>query len=164
MTSYVYDPKSDIEKDRLLERDKRTSLRRSIALEDIELPYGSAILDVGSGTGVLGFDLHTRFPNSSLFCVDIEPSILNEACRDKPTIGTSAFITSDAYRLPFAESTFDVVACQYLLQHLVNPIKVLIEMRRVNKKEALAVFFEWDDGDNFIYPPLPDELEKVFEA
>jgi ubiquinone/menaquinone biosynthesis C-methylase UbiE len=52
MTSYVYDPKSDIEKERLLERDKRTSQRRSFALEGIEIPRGSTILDVGCGTGV----------------------------------------------------------------------------------------------------------------
>jgi ubiquinone/menaquinone biosynthesis C-methylase UbiE len=164
MTSYVYDPKSDIERDRIFERDKRTSIRRDIALEGIEIPSGSSILDVGSGTGVLGFDLLARFPSSSLYCVDLEPVMLASASSNKPSQGTSSFIASDAYCLQFAEVTFDVVACQYLLQHLVDPIKVLIEMRRVSRRGALAIIFEWDDGANFIHPPLPDELDRVFEA
>jgi ubiquinone/menaquinone biosynthesis C-methylase UbiE len=162
MTSYVYDPKSDIERERLLERDKRTSLRRSVALEGIDLPSGASILDVGSGTGVLGFDLVTRFPSCSLFCVDIEPSILVEASRDKPAVGISMFIASDAYRLPFNGASFDVTSCQYLLQHLIDPVKVLSEMRRVSKKGALAIVFEWDDGATFIHPELPNELDRVF--
>ncbi|MEJ2599130.1 MAG: methyltransferase domain-containing protein [Anaerolineales bacterium] len=164
MTSYVYDPKSDIEKQRLLERDKRTSQRRSIALDGLEIPDGSSILDVGCGSGVLGFDLLARFPNSSLFCLDIEPSILIQARRNRPSFGTTTFIASDAYGLPFGGNSFDVVACQYLLQHLADPIRTLREMRRVSKKGALAIIFEWDDGANFIHPPLPAELDKVLEA
>jgi ubiquinone/menaquinone biosynthesis C-methylase UbiE len=164
MASYVYDPKSNIEKQRLLERDKHTSQRRSIALNDLEIPSGSAILDVGCGSGVLGFDLLTRFPNSLLFCLDIEPSILIRARQNRPLFGTTGFIASDAYRLPFDENSFDLVACQYLLQHLADPIHTLREMRRVSKKGALAIVFEWDDGANFVHPPLPTELDKVFEA
>jgi ubiquinone/menaquinone biosynthesis C-methylase UbiE len=164
MSSYVYDPRSDIERLRLLERDKRTSQRRPIVLNGLEIPGESAILDLGCGSGVLGFDLLTRFPNNSLFCLDIEPSILIQARRNKPSFGTTSFIASDAYRLPFDENSFDLVACQYLLQHLANPILVLREMRRVSKDGGLAIVFEWDDSANFVYPPLPAELDKVFEA
>jgi hypothetical protein len=41
---------------------------------------------------------------------------------------------------------------------------VLIEMRKVSRKGALAIVFEWDDGANFIHPPLSDELDRVFKA
>lgn len=164
MTSYVYDPKSDIEKQRLRERDKRTSRRRSVALNGLEIPNGAAILDAGCGSGVLGFDLLTRSPNSSLFCLDIEPSILLQARQNRPSFGAASFIASDAYGLPFGENSFEVVACQYLLQHLADPIHALREMRRVSKKGALAIVLEWDDGANFTHPALPPELDKVFEA
>lgn len=164
MTHYVYDPKSHIEKERLLERDKRTSIRRSIALEGIGIPSGSSILDVGCGTGVLGFDLIARSPNSSLFGVDVEPSILPKTKEDQPSIGSSNFVASDAHALPFAKNFFDVVGCQYLLQHLIDPVHSLSEMRRVSKIGALVIVFEWDDGANFIHPQLPPELDKVFEA
>lgn len=164
MTSYVYDPRSDIERERLFERDKRTSQRRSLALEDVEIENGSSILDVGCGTGVLGFDLVTRFPDSSLFCADIERSILLQAIQDQPLVGASSFIASDAFALPFGGGSFDVVACQYLLQHLAEPIHVLNEMRRVSRHGALAIVFEWDDGASFVHPQLPLELDKVFKA
>jgi ubiquinone/menaquinone biosynthesis C-methylase UbiE len=164
MTSYVYDLKSYIEKDRLLERDRRTSIRRSRALEGVETSSGSSILDVGSGTGVLGFDLLKRFPNSSLYCVDLEPSILARGREAKPPSGSASFIGADVYLLPFEEATFNVVACQYLLQHLEDPASALIEMRRVSRTGALASVFEWDDGANFIHPPVPDELNRLLKA
>jgi len=164
MTPYVYDPKSDIEKDRLLERDRRTSKRRSLALEGIEIQRGSSILDVGCGTGVLGFDLASRFPDAHLIAIDLEPSILLEAKRCQPQDCIASFIASDASALPFHRESFDVVACQYLLQHLDNPIQVLREMRRVSREGALAIIFEWDDGASFIHPPLPAELGKILNA
>ena len=37
-------------------------------------------------------------------------------------------------------------------------------MRRVSCKSAEIVVFDWDDGVNFSYPPLPTELQKLFEA
>jgi len=164
MTPYVYDPKSDTERDRLLERDRRTSIRRSIALEGVEISNGASILDVGSGTGVLGFDLLTRFPSTSLFCADLEPSILVRGREDKPSNGRALFVGADGNLLPFEKATFDVVACQYLLQHLADPISALTEMRRVSKRGALAIVFEWDDGANFIHPSVPYELDLVFKA
>jgi ubiquinone/menaquinone biosynthesis C-methylase UbiE len=164
MTSYVYDPNSFIEIKRLHEREKRTSVRRSIALEGVEIKKGSSILDVGSGTGVLGFDLLTRIEDGSLCCIDLEPSILVRADENKPSSGQSYFVASDAKRLPFDEGEFDVVACQYLLQHLTDLSVSLSEMRRVAKKDALAIVFEWDDGVNFTYPAPPEEMDRVLKA
>ena len=164
MTSYVYDPKLEIEIDRLRERDKRTSIRRSKALEGIIFPEAADILDIGSGTGVLGFDLLTRIEHSSLVSIDLEPSVLLKARNSQPENLSSSYVTSDAFNLPFIDGTFGVVSCQYVLQHLTDPESALREMYRVSNECALAVIFEWDDGVNFVHPQPPEALAKVFNA
>lgn len=162
--SYVYDPKSEIEKQRLKERDKRTSFRRDSALEDLFLPDAPKILDVGCGTGVLGFDLLSRSDNGFLVGIDVEPSILQEALHSIRPAYNSSFIAGDAFCLPFNSQIFEIVACQYVLQHLNDPVTVLSEMRRVSHVGATAIVLEWDDGINFTHPPLPIELQCVFDA
>ena len=82
--SYIYDPKSSIEKERLGERDKRTSTRRSFALDDKDFSDAQSILDVGCGDGAVGFDLLLRTNKASLVGVDIELEILNEAIKKSP--------------------------------------------------------------------------------
>ena len=162
--SYIYDPKSKIEKERLRERDKRTSTRRSFVLDSLDFKDIQNILDVGCGNGVVGFDLLSRSNNASLVGIDIESSILKEANIKPPDDFRCDFIASDAYKLPFAESSFDMVSCQYVLQHISEPTHILEEMRRASRKNAIAVVFEWDDGVNFSYPPMPEELNKLFQA
>lgn len=162
--NYVYDPKLDIEKLRLKEREKRTSLRRSSALEGISIPKTAKILDVGCGTGVLGFDLLGYSEEGSLVGIDIEPAILRVTMESAPTSFQCDFISGDAFSLPFVDGTFDIVGCQYVLQHINDPVSCLLEMRRVSRIGALAIAFEWDDGINFSYPPPPKELQCVLDA
>lgn len=52
------------------------------------------------------------------------------------------FLQGDIYRLPFAAESFDIVTCQTLLIHLQDPLKALLEMKRVLKKEGLLICAE----------------------
>lgn len=162
--TYIYDPKTDLEKKRLDERDKRTSTRRSFALEGIDLQDTRSILDVGCGNGVVGFDILSRAKTATLTGIDIEPEILIDATHKSPPGHTCFFSAGDGTALPIANAIFDLVTCQYVLQHVNEPVQILREMRRVSRKNAQIIIFEWDDGVNFTYPPMPKELEKVFQA
>jgi ubiquinone/menaquinone biosynthesis C-methylase UbiE len=159
-SSYVYDPKSDCELARTAEREKKTKTQRATALDDVKFEGISKILDVGCGTGVVGFDLLNLIPSAQLYGLDIAPSVLRRA---KEKIASS-FIAGDAYDLPFVEGSFDLVACQYVLQHLSQPANALSEMRRLSRAGAQAVIFEFDDRTGFTYPPAPDELQELFQA
>lgn len=53
--------------------------------------------------------------------------------RFKPTI------ICDAQHLPLKTNTFDSVNCSHLLEHVVNPILVIREIKRVAKKDATIV-------------------------
>jgi ubiquinone/menaquinone biosynthesis C-methylase UbiE len=161
---YVYEPKSACEKARTQAREKKTKTQRTAALEGITFSGVEKILDVGCGTGVVGKDLLERNPQAMLYGLDIEPSILRQAKEKFSNAGKSAFIGGDAYALPFKSETFQIVTCQYVLQHLAQPIMALAEMRRVCCKGGQAIIFEFDDRAGFSYPPLPGELQALFQA
>jgi len=162
--SYVYDPKSDCELARTAEREKKTRTQRATALDDLKFEGISKILDVGCGTGVVGTDLLSLIPSAQLFGLDIAHSVLRVAKEKAPNGRECSYIAGNAYDLPFVGDYFDLVACQYVLQHLSQPINALSEMRRVSRAGAQAVIFEFDDRTGFTYPPAPDELHELFQA
>lgn len=83
-SSYVYDPKSDCEKARTRERERKTKTQRAAALDGVKFEGICKILDVGCGTGVVGFDLLDLIPSAELVGIDIEPSILRVAKENIP--------------------------------------------------------------------------------
>jgi len=164
LRSHVYDPKSDCERARTREREKQTKTQRAAALEGVNLDGFHRILDVGCGTGVVGFDLLRLLPGAQLVGLDIEPSILRVAKGNMPDGGSGSFVAGDAFKLPFRGASFDLVACQYVLQHLNQPAEALEEMRRICRPGGRTIIFEYDDRTGFSYPPPPEELQELFGA
>lgn len=89
------------------------------------------ILDVGCHGGRFTFEISQKFPQASIYGIDISPAAINFAKKNYPGIN---FKVAGAEKLPFATSYFDLVACFEVLEHIKSPIKVLKEIRRVLKK------------------------------
>lgn len=162
--TYVYDPKSDCERARTQARERQTKTQRAVALESVEFEGICSVLDVGCGTGVVGFDLLKLIPVAHLVGLDIEPSVLQVARGNIPGGMSGSFVAGDVFCLPFRRTSFDLVACQYVLQHLSQPVAALEEMRRVCRPGGRAIVFEYDDRTGFSYPPPPSELQELFQA
>jgi SAM-dependent methyltransferase len=161
---YIYNGSKQIEKERLRLLDKGTSILRSAALEGILPSNVNTILDVGCGSGSIGFDLIRRFPTAKLAGLDIDIAILSEATLRVPAGAVTYFAQGDAFALPFRAGSFDLVSCQYLLQHLPHPVNALCEIRRVTEPGGMLLVFEWDDGVNFSFPPMPALVQRLFAA
>ena len=83
------------------------------------------LLDVGCGPGTITVDLARRVAH--VVGVDASASVV-EAAREAATqagVTTVAFQVADAYRLPFADDSFDVVHAHQVLQHLSDPVAAL---------------------------------------
>lgn len=107
-------------------------------LERLDLKPGDWVLDLGCGEGRHCHGLHV-LGGVNVVGLDMDEPSLAKA-RDglsmlsKPDDGTAtAFLKGDAYRLPFADATFDAVICSEVLEHLHSYGEALAEITRVLK-------------------------------
>jgi len=121
-------------------------------------PYlraGQYVLDVGCGPGTITIDLAQRVAPGSVLGIDNDPAPLVEArdaARRHHTPNVS-FVVADVSRLDFSDGTFDVVHAHQVLQHLVEPVAALREMRRVCKPGGVVAARDADYAAMTWYPP-----------
>ncbi len=101
------------------------------ALDSLVVVRGARVLDVACSTGIFArLAARVAGPGGLVAAVDDSPAALAVARRVDIT-GMVQFQEWDGGRLPYADGTFDVVACQHALHRFVDPVPVLEEMRRV---------------------------------
>ncbi len=116
------------------------------------LPAAPEILDVGCGTGEITSRLAALFPQARLIGVDLLESHLELARSRYPELGERvAFRQADAFELPFADSSFDLVVCRHVLQAIPQPERVVAEMIRVARPGGRLHL-------------IPEDYEMIFAA
>lgn len=104
------------------------------------------ILDVGCAGGWFLSEISKRFPSAKFTGVDVyKPAVLYAGKQYK----SLTFITADAHKLPFPDDSFDLVICTEVLEHVINPEEVMMEITRILKKKGVAII-EMDSG-NFLF-------------
>ena len=98
------------------------------------IPKNTAtILDIGSGSGRYGIRFAEDFPDSVVYLTDITDNSLAIIARSIESIGVKNAIVKkeDMFSLSFEDSSFDVVFCDVVIQHVAHPEDALREMLRV---------------------------------
>jgi SAM-dependent methyltransferase len=108
-----------------------------------------SVLDVGCGPGTITVDLADRVAPGRVVGVDAAAEIIAQAVAVR---SRAEFAVADAYSLPFADGTFDVVHAHQVLQHLARPVDALREWRRVG---GLVAAREVDYAGIVIHPLSP---------
>ena len=122
------------------------------------------IMDLGAGTGFLTQHLRQHYPQAQSVAVDLSETMLQQ-CRSKliakplwwqklnPFVkpDTVAFVNADAYQLPFADNSMDMLVSSLMLQWCDDLPKVLAECRRVLKPNGVL----------FIASLGPDTLKEI---
>jgi 2-polyprenyl-6-hydroxyphenyl methylase / 3-demethylubiquinone-9 3-methyltransferase len=106
----------------------------------IDDQFGStdlSILDVGCGGGFLSNYLSLKFANVS--GLDASESSLAVA-KSQDYSKKVNYLTGDAYHLPFADQSQDIVCAMDFLEHVDNPQRVIDECARVLKPGGLFFF------------------------
>src|SRR5688572_22264561 len=112
-----------------------------------------SLLDVGCGPGTITADLATLV--SHVTALETSEEVLRLA-REEVTSPNVSFAVGDVDALSFADSTFDVVHAHQVLQHVVDPVQALREMRRVCKPGGIVSVRDSDYAGFIWYPMLPE--------
>lgn len=99
------------------------------------LPPAAVVLDVGCGTGWFAAGLGRARPDVTVVGLDLSAGMLGKATE----AGASRLVQGDATRLPFADSSIDVVVGRGVLHHLPDPLAALVEWRRVVTPDGAVV-------------------------
>lgn len=111
-----------------LQRWYHHSRFRAVGAALQNLPRGSAILDVASGSGYAIARVVRKRPDLSVTGIDISAKHVAYANRVRPHY---AFIEAAAESLPFPDGRFAAVTCLDTIEHVVDVAQVLREAYRV---------------------------------
>jgi SAM-dependent methyltransferase len=103
----------------------------------------NAVLEIACGTGVVTRALAARIPSAAITATDLNQPMLDHA----QTIGVSRPVTwqqADAMGLPFDDSSFDAVVCQFGVMFFPDRPRALTEMRRVLRPGGTLLFNVWE--------------------
>ena len=100
----------------------------------VEAQRPRRILEVGCGEGIVIEYLSGRVPGARFDGVELDPGAL---ARGRRRCATAALFQADAYELPFARKSHDLVLCLEVLEHLREPGRALKEIRRVARAGCL---------------------------
>ncbi len=119
--------------DELLDRDlNKKKLAEMVSLFGV--CKGDAILDVGTGTGVLlPLIGHASGPEGTVVAIDFSFNMLVAASSHHYSV-RPAFLNAGVGAIPFRQGSFDKVSCFNAFPHFPDKKKALTEMVRVLKQ------------------------------
>ena len=105
------------------------------------------ILETAAGTGVVTEELHRALPQAEILATDLNAPMLEQAAR---RIGASnvRFQPADAQALPFNDSSFDLVICQFGMMFFPDKVRANAEARRVLRNGGRYMLVIWDRIDH----------------
>jgi phosphatidylethanolamine/phosphatidyl-N-methylethanolamine N-methyltransferase len=122
---------------------------RVAAIDLLEIQPNSQVLEVGVGTG-LNLPLYPR--DCDVTGVDISEEMLRKAQERVRTLGmtNTKLLVMDGSKLDFPDNSFDRVIATYVISAVPDPVKTLLEMRRVCKPSGHLVILNHFKSDNAI--------------
>ena len=114
---------------------------------------GDSVIEVGAGTGNF-LSLFTGI-GTPLVAADLTPGMLRVARERNPVLLLAA---GDGARLPFADGSFDLVTSAHAMHHILQPVPVLQEMRRLVRDRGRVVVVDLAAPDD------PEEAARADEV
>jgi SAM-dependent methyltransferase len=127
----------------------------------LDIPHGSACLDVACGTG--NYTSALAATGLRMYGVEISPTMLDAARRKSSAV---TWVNADASAIPFPNGAFRTAMCTLALHHFRQPDAVYREIARVVADDARFVLFTGAREQMRRYwlnVYFPDAMERAIE-
>ena len=121
-------------------------------LRFLEASQQDSVLEVGSGAG----NVLEQVREGQLYGIDLSVFLLQKS-RQRTAHRQATLIQANAESLPFANRQFRKLVCTEVLEHVVNPRRVVQEMARVVAPEADLVISVPNE-------PLINRVKRIIQA
>ena len=129
-------------------------------IEDLEIPPGARVLEVGAGTG-------TSFPAYPTHCevigIDLAPDMLARARQKIEDHGWTHLrvMEMNALSLDFPDNTFDYVMAFHVVTVVPDPIQMISEAKRVCKPGGSIVIVNHFTSDVPVLGSMTEALDPI---
>ena len=117
-----------------------------LMLKFARLPEPDAVLDVGTGTGVLASAVTEAHPGATVTAIDPSARFV-AAATDRSSNPRLRFQVGDAQALEFPDASFNATLSLLALNFIPDPPKALGEMIRVTRSGGVVAATVWDYGE-----------------
>ncbi len=114
------------------------------------------VLETAAGTGIVTAALHRALPDADIIATDLNPAMLAFASQRIQSDKVS-FEQADAQDLRFADSSFDLVVCQFGVMFFPDKVRAAAEARRVLRPRGRYLLVTFDALDRNPVPKAADE-------
>ena len=161
MSGGFYNPEM-AEKQERMARTKDMVRQRAEIMRLVSPVRGEAILELGSGNGILVRELIEAVgPKGRVVGLDASDAILDMARHICPE---GEFLHGDALDLPFEDETFDAVVAAQVLCFLDDVDRAIAEIFRVLKQGGRLTVLD-TDWDTLVWKSKnPELMERVMEV
>lgn len=139
--------------------------QRRQVLEALHLAAGEHVLDIGSGPGLLAYDIAAAVGPKGRVCgVDLSDAMAamsSKRCASQPWV---EFQTSDASKLPYPDASFDVAVSTQVYEYVADVPSALGELSRVLRPGGRAVIVDTDYGSLVIATGDAPRMARVLSA
>jgi SAM-dependent methyltransferase len=137
---------------------------RDLAARLGSLTHGR-LLETAAGTGIATEALATALPEEvEIVATDLNQPMLEHAA-SKPTLARVDLRQADALALPFDDTGFEAVACQFGVMFFPDRVAGFREAHRVLKPGGRFVFSVWDSASTIpLYVVLLEALRRLYPA
>ena len=123
----------------------------------------SSVLEIAAGTGVVTRHMAAQLPDhASIVSTDLNQDMLDHA----QSMGTSRAVSwrqADAMSLPFEDSCFDAVVCQFGAMFIPDKAAAFAQARRVLRPGGTLLFNVWDRvEDNEFADCVTQSMARLF--
>lgn len=154
----------EVEQERL--REQALVIENPI-YDTIDFSSVQHLLEIGSGVGAQTEILLRRFPHLQITGVEYEAKQIQKAEENMRKIGYGEekvrFIEQDAHQLSLPQQ-YDAAFICWVLEHVSNPLQVLVSMKPFLRKGAIISITEVFNVSFYTYPLLPEVMHywKVY--
>lgn len=139
--------------------------QRCQVLRALELREGERVLDIGSGPGLLAYDMAASVGPGGRACgIDVSAEMLamsRRRCAEQPW---TEFEIADATNLPYPDGSFDAAVSIQVYEYVADIPTALAELYRVTRPGGRAVVMDTDYGSLVIHTENEARMARVLSA